>query len=207
MSFSRRQLPTIDLARSRFVISFGADLLGTWNSPVAQSVAYGEMRQGRPQVRGKLVQIEARMSLTGANADEWVPVKPGTEGVLALGLAHVIVAGKLLPASNGRASAAVEGWSGGLQDYTPARVEQVTGVAAKRVTIPAATDGAVFHAYLEQVLLPELCRMKPDAVLVMDNLAAHKTAAVRALLDARGSPTPISRATRPILHGALRVKC
>ena len=31
------------------------------------------------------------MSQTGANADEWVPVKPGTEGVLALGLAHVIL--------------------------------------------------------------------------------------------------------------------
>src|SRR5438094_986698 len=95
ISFGRHQLPTIDLARSRFVISFGADFLGTWNSPVAQSVAYGVMRQGQPQVRGKLVQIEARMSLTGANADEWVPVKPGTEGVLALGLAHVIVAAKL----------------------------------------------------------------------------------------------------------------
>jgi anaerobic selenocysteine-containing dehydrogenase len=133
ISFSKGQLPTIDLARSRFVISFGADLLGTWNSPVAQSVAYGEMRQGRVQVRGKLVQVEARMSLTGANADEWVPVKPGTEGVLALGLAHAIVAAKLLPASNGRASAAIEGWSAGLPDYTPARVEQLTGVAAKRV--------------------------------------------------------------------------
>jgi len=132
-SFGKRQLPTIDLARARFVISFGADMLGTWNSPVAQSVAYGEMRQGRRQVRGKLVQVEARMSLTGANADEWIPVKPGTEGVLALGLAHVILAGKLLPAAGGRASAAIDGWSSGLADYAPARVEQVTGVAAKRV--------------------------------------------------------------------------
>jgi transposase len=54
------------------------------------------------------------------------------------------------------------------------------------MSIPAATDGAVFHAYLEGVLLPELRRAKPDAVLVMDNLAAHKTAAVRALLDGAG---------------------
>jgi len=44
----------------------------------------------------------------------------------------------------------------------------------------------VFHAYLDQVLLPELRRTKPDAVLVMDNLAAHKTAQVRALLDRSG---------------------
>jgi transposase len=54
------------------------------------------------------------------------------------------------------------------------------------MSIPAATDGAVFHAYLERVLLPELRRIKPDAVLVMDNLSAHKTAAVRALLDDAG---------------------
>jgi transposase len=54
------------------------------------------------------------------------------------------------------------------------------------MSIPAATDGAVFHAYLEQVLLPELRRTRPDAVLVMDNLAAHKAGAVRALLDGSG---------------------
>ena len=54
------------------------------------------------------------------------------------------------------------------------------------MSLAAATDGAVFHAYLEQVLLPELRRVKPDAVLVMDNLNAHKTEAVRALLDGSG---------------------
>lgn len=54
------------------------------------------------------------------------------------------------------------------------------------MSILAATDGAVFHAYLERVLLPELRRTKPDAVLVMDNLSAHKAGPVRALLDASG---------------------
>ena len=105
ISFGHEQLPTIDLARSRFAISFGADFLGTWNSPVAQSAAYGAMRQGRPGVRGAFVQVESRMSLTGASADEWVPVKPGTEGVLALGLAHVILgeqAGRPTPARRRR---------------------------------------------------------------------------------------------------------
>ena len=57
-------------------------------------------------------------------------------------------------------------------------------VAAMGVT--AATDGAVFHAYLERVLLPELRRVKPDAVLVMDDLGAHKAEPVRELLAASG---------------------
>ncbi len=40
------------------------------------------------------------------------------------------------------------------------------------MSVEAATDAAVFHAYLDQ-LLPELRRTKSDAVLVIDNLRAH----------------------------------
>ncbi len=139
ISFGHEQLPTIDFARSSFAVSFGADFLGTWNSPVAQSAAYGAMRQGRPGRRGAFVQVESRMSLTGGSADEWVPVKPGTEGVLALGLAHVMLAEKLRPADAGRAGGAIEGWSAGLPDYTPARVEAITGVPAKKIERLART--------------------------------------------------------------------
>jgi anaerobic selenocysteine-containing dehydrogenase len=134
ISFGHAQLPTIDLARSAFVLSFGADFLGTWNSPVSQSAGYGVMRQGHPGARGTFAQVESRMSLTGANADDWVPVKPGTEGVLALGLAHVILANKLRPADGaGRAGAAIDGWASGLADYAPAKVAEITGLAAPRV--------------------------------------------------------------------------
>jgi hypothetical protein len=52
--------------------------------------------------------------------------------------------------------------------------------------VEAATGAAVFHAYLDEVLLPELRRAKPNAVLVMDNLPAHKAPRVRALLDRSG---------------------
>ena len=134
VSFGREQLPTFDLAQSRYVISFGADFLGTWNSPVAHSARYGAMRQGRPGIRGTLVQVEPRMSQTGANADHWVPVRPGTEGVLALGLAHVIMSAKLRPSdAAGQAGTRIAGWSAGLADFSPELVEQATGVAAARI--------------------------------------------------------------------------
>lgn len=119
-SFGREQVPTFDFANARAVVSFGADFLGTWNSPVSQAAAYARMRGGRPGIRGTLVQIEPRMSLTGASADEWIAIKPGTEGVLALGLAN------LLGAKN-------------LAQYTPAEVEKQTGVKAARVERLAAT--------------------------------------------------------------------
>ncbi len=98
---------------------------------MAQSIGYGEMRQGRPGRRAKFVQVESRMSQTGANADEWIPCRPGTEGALALGIAHVILSEKLAPQGAGsRAGSLIAGWSAGLPDFTPEAVEKQTGVSA-----------------------------------------------------------------------------
>jgi anaerobic selenocysteine-containing dehydrogenase len=145
LSFGREQLPTFDLARSRYVIAFGADFLGTWNSPVSQNAGYGMMRQGHPGVRGKFVQVESRMSQSGASADEWVPIRPGTEGVLALGLAHVILKDRLRPGdAGGTAAALIDGWSGGLSDYAPERVERQTGVPSGKI-IRLAHEFAELH--------------------------------------------------------------
>jgi menaquinone reductase, molybdopterin-binding-like subunit len=146
LSFGHAALPTFDLARADYVICFGADFLGTWNSPVAQSIGYGGMRQGRPGRRAKLVQVEARMSQTGANADEWVACRPGMEGVLALGLAHVILAEKLAPQGAGaRIGSLIAGWQEGLPGYAPETVEKQTGVSAaviKRLAHELAQSGS-----------------------------------------------------------------
>ncbi|MGH9238151.1 MAG: molybdopterin-containing oxidoreductase family protein [Vicinamibacterales bacterium] len=130
ISFGSAQLPTFDLANTRYLLSFGADFLGTWNAPVSHARGYGDMRQGQPGVRGHFVQIESRVSQTGASADEWVAIRPGSEGTLALGLAHVIMRDKLQAAA---AAASIPGWAEGLPDYTPEQVEKVTGVAAAKV--------------------------------------------------------------------------
>jgi transposase len=61
----------------------------------------------------------------------------------------------------------------------------VDGVAAA-MSVERATDTAVFTAYLDHVLIPELVRTRPDAVVVMDNLSPHKAPAVRRRLEAAG---------------------
>ena len=132
LSFGSPQLPTFDLANTRYLLSFGADFLGTWNAPVSHARAYGDMRQGQPGVRGHFVQVESRMSQTGASADEWVAIRPGTEGALALGIAHVIMRDKGQDAGVAAATA-IPGWGQGLPDYTPEQVEKTTGVAAAKV--------------------------------------------------------------------------
>ncbi len=82
-------LPHFDLAQADFVVSFGANFMETWLSPVAFNRAYGHMRRGRPGRRGLLVHIEPRMSLTAASADKWLAAKPGTEGKVALAIGRL----------------------------------------------------------------------------------------------------------------------
>ena len=53
------------------------------------------------------------------------------------------------------------------------------------MSVAAATSTRVFLASVEQVLVPAL-RSRPDAVVVMDNLAAHKAERGRAALEAAG---------------------
>jgi anaerobic selenocysteine-containing dehydrogenase len=147
LSFGRDQMPTFDLANARLVLGFGADFLGTWNSPVSQALGYGEMRQGRLGIRGVFVQVESRMSQTGANADRWLPARPGTEGVLALGIAHVLMAEGLRTAdAAGGAGTRIAGWSTGLADYAPGRVAETTGVPAARVEALARDVAALAPA-------------------------------------------------------------
>ena len=87
--------PRFALDQAQVVVSFGADFLDTWLSPVHFAGQYARFRRASDEkARGTLVQIEPRMTLTGANADRWIGILPGTEGRLALGLAHALLAGK-----------------------------------------------------------------------------------------------------------------
>lgn len=89
-------VPVYDLPATDYVLSLGSGLLEASGSPVASARAFGEFRQVRTGRRGKFVQVESRLSLTGAAADEWIAVKPGTEGIFALGVASVLVKEDLL---------------------------------------------------------------------------------------------------------------
>ena len=76
---------------TRYVLSFGAGLLEGWGSPTAMMRAFGRWRDASAGRRTKVVQVEPRLSVTAARADEWVPLKPGTEAALALGVAFVLI--------------------------------------------------------------------------------------------------------------------
>ncbi len=84
-------IPGFDLENTRTVLSFGADLFGAECSPVWFASHMRSSGQNPARPRGSLIQIDTRLSVTAAKSDKWIPISPGTEGLLALGIAYVIV--------------------------------------------------------------------------------------------------------------------
>lgn len=80
-----------DLSNANYVLSFGFDFLEAEGSPIWLARMYGQLRQHEHRTRVRIVQVDTRYSITAAKADKWVPINPGTEGALALGIAYVIV--------------------------------------------------------------------------------------------------------------------
>jgi anaerobic selenocysteine-containing dehydrogenase len=99
--FGQAGLPLFDIGNADLIVSFGANFLETWLSPVAYSREYAKMRRGHPRRRGYFIQFEARMSQTAAKADEWIPIHPGTEGMVALAIGRLVAEarGGTLPAA------------------------------------------------------------------------------------------------------------
>ena len=128
--FDQQAMPDFDIENAGYVLSFGADFLDTWVSPVRYARGYGEFRQG-DRKRGILVHVGSRFSMTAANADEWVYVRPGWEGYLAMSLAQVIISEGL--ADVAAADALTDGGSVDMDAFTPETVAEDVGVTAERI--------------------------------------------------------------------------
>lgn len=126
LCFNEAALPYYDIRNTKYLLSFGADYLGTWLSPVHYSLAYGHMRQGTSQ-RGTCVQVEPRMSLSGASADQWIPAKSGSEGQLALAMCHAIVEHGWYQGEDS------EAWSEILKPWHADKVADATGVSHESI--------------------------------------------------------------------------
>lgn len=90
----KAELPHYRLEEADYVVTFGGDLLNLGHNGVLLSWGYGQFRQGQGRDRGTLVSVASRINMTGASADLWLPVRPGTEGWAALGVGNLIAAKK-----------------------------------------------------------------------------------------------------------------
>ena len=112
--FGIPELPRYDLSGVETVVSFGADFLETWMSPVEFTRQFAEMRGQAGGKRNRLMYIGPRLSMTASNADEWLDLPLEGMGTLALSLVHVLLAegpGNVSRADGARIKQIVEAFS------------------------------------------------------------------------------------------------
>lgn len=88
--FGWDRVPGADLEHSRVVLLFRFDHLETDGSPIWQSRIFGQARDSTID-RPVYIGVGPRLFGSMAKCDSWLAARPGTEGVVALAMAHVIL--------------------------------------------------------------------------------------------------------------------
>ncbi len=120
--------PYADVIHSKLLIIWA-------HNPVATAPHFMPFMQQARRAGCQVVVIDPRRTATARSADQHIAPKPGTDGALALGVAHVLVA-------EGRhdeqwLTAHTVGWPllrERLRDFPPERVAATTGMAESEIT-------------------------------------------------------------------------
>jgi len=145
-----------DLEHATYVLNFGANIMET-APPLAQRLTDGVVGK-----RLKLVTFDVRMSNTAGRSDEWIPVFPGSDGIVALAMASVIMQEGLAD------TAFIDTWTNysskdlveHLKQFTPEAAEKASGVPAETIKRIAV----------------EFARTKPATVFSQNGVSYHKNA-------------------------------
>ncbi|MCH7409004.1 TAT-variant-translocated molybdopterin oxidoreductase [Belliella sp. DSM 111904] len=92
VSYGAAALPTYQFDKAKVIVSFGADFLGTWISPIEFAKQYAKGRKitkEKPEM-SRHYQFESNLSLTGSNADYRTPIKASQSGLAVLALYNAI---------------------------------------------------------------------------------------------------------------------
>ena len=123
---------------ARYIIAWAANIHGN-NVHLWPFIAEAR-RQG-----AKLVVIDPYRTRTASCADWYLPINPGTDAALALAMMHVIIREKLHDADYvERYTLGFEQLRDKVQEYTPERVAQWTGIAASDI-VKLAREYATTH--------------------------------------------------------------
>ncbi|MFQ5993765.1 MAG: molybdopterin-dependent oxidoreductase [Acidiferrobacterales bacterium] len=133
-----------DFDNTRYILNFGSNCLEAHTNHT--SVAHRLVR-ALVDNRVKMVTFDVRLSNTAAKSNEWIPVKPGTDGAVALAMCHVIMSEDLYRGEgeaflkfckatrdhNASVSEKVAALKSHLAQYTPEWAEKVSGVNAEKI--------------------------------------------------------------------------
>jgi molybdopterin-containing oxidoreductase family iron-sulfur binding subunit len=125
--FGNTVLPAYKMDEADIILGFGADFLETWLSPVEYAGKFKAMHSSGDHRKGLFVHVGPFMSLTAANADSFLSVRPGDEVVVALGVIRALL-------ENVNTTHLPPGFINTLTSlsipYSPPSVEKKTGVKA-----------------------------------------------------------------------------
>lgn len=149
--------PLGDTSNAKYILFFGFNPLGAMKWVYLTRILIEGLKQG-----AKLVVVDPRCSETAAKALEyggrWLPIRPGTDGVLALAMANVII-------REGRYDASfVANWTVGFEQFSTFVADKTPEWAAPITTIPAQTIREVAR---------ELATTKPSVVDVWVGTGMH----------------------------------
>jgi thiosulfate reductase/polysulfide reductase chain A len=142
-----------DFAHARYILNFGSNLYETFPSHAA-SVA-----DGRAELDAKLVSFDPRMSMTAGLSDEWVPLIPGTDGLVALAMANVIMQEGLAD------TAFIDAWTNVTSAQLAAHLTQFSLEIAER-------ESGVSAATIRRIAI-EFASAKPATVFSHRGASSH----------------------------------
>ena len=131
---------TPDFVNSQFILNFGSNFYEAHQGHVGMVTRVSEAKR-----RGAyLVTFDVRLSNTAAKSNEWFPIFPGTDGLVALAIGHVILRDGLQNAEFIRewTNATLDEWKAHYRPYTPEWAERESGV-------PAAKIEEIAHAFAQ----------------------------------------------------------
>jgi molybdopterin-containing oxidoreductase family iron-sulfur binding subunit len=121
--YGYRALPNYDFSKSEMIVSVGADFLGDWQGGAFDS-GYSKSRVPKDGKMSRHIQFEANMSLTGANADKRVPVKPSLQKKIVVEVYNQIV---------GRVAST--NFSDALQNHVDNAITQLKSKSSKSIFV------------------------------------------------------------------------
>ena len=139
--FGDARFPFFDISNADVVLNFGASFLETWISPMAYSRGFRNFRKQSFGKRGYLISFEARQSLTSANADLWVPIVPGSEGIVALAIGKLVAQLKSqpLPSLFSDITISDAAQSSGISEEKFMEIAQIVANAEHSISLPGGS--------------------------------------------------------------------